>query len=199
MNVDDRLRDLRKATAAQLEPSPRLQHRIESSIDARRSFRWIVTVGVAAAAVAVVMVTLSSFRHDSGQRVITRPPTREEFITAANRRCVAYTVEHDKNIPAARTPEAFAVAAESRVSLLQTTIVDTETVGADSQARGVLETALSRLRRGLELAEQTQQLALAGDVDGAVVAFRAQENAVNEAAGVLRAYGAEDCRVPPRP
>jgi hypothetical protein len=72
-------------------------------------------------------------------------------------------------------------------------------VGADADARRVLDIALSNLRRGLELAEQTQQLALSGDVDGAAIAFRAQENAVNESAGVLLAYGAEDCRVAPKP
>lgn len=199
MNVDDRLRDLRAATAEQLEPSPRLRHRIESSMEPRRSSRWIITVGLAAAAVAVFLIAFSSFRHDSGQQVLSRPPTREEFIAAANRRCLAYTAEHDKDIPAARTAEAFAVAAERRVSLLRTTIADAESVGADADARRVLDIALSNLRRGLELAEQTQQLARSGDVDGAAVAFRAQENAVNESAGVLLAYGAEDCRAAPRP
>lgn len=194
MNVDERLRDLRATTADQLHPSPGLRHRIEVSIDAPRSSRSVMTLAVAAAAVVVLVVALASFRHDGGQRVITRPPSREEFVAAANRRCLNYTSEHDKVVPVFPTPEAFALAAENRIAIIQKAIADARTVGAAPEANDVLTAALAQLRRGLDLAELTKQLAGAGDADGAATAYQAEEEAVRQAALALADYGAQDCR-----
>ena len=194
MNVDERLRDLRATTADRLHPSPGLRRRIEASVDAPRSSRWVMTLAVAAAAVVVLVVALASFRHDGGQRVVTRPPSREEFVAAANQRCLDYTSEHDKVVPVFATPEAFALAADNRIAIIQAAIADAKTVGAAPGANDVLAATLAQLRRGLDLAEQTRQLAAAGDPDGAAAAYQAEEEAVRQAALALADYGAQDCR-----
>src|SRR5947209_116193 len=177
MNVEDRLRDLRRATADQLHPSPRLRHRIEDSIDRPRSMRGVTALALAAAAVLVVAVL--PLRHDAGQRVATRPPTRDEFVAGADQRCLAYTTDHDKVVPTFPTPEAYALAADNRVVIINRAIVDTETLGAPPEARNVLAAALADLQHGLDLAQQTKQRALAGDVDGAAAAYQGEEDAVN--------------------
>lgn len=199
MNVDDRLRDLRRATGEQLYPSPRLRRRIEASVDAPRSARRVMTFAVAAAAVVVMAIAVTSPRHDPGKRVVTRPPTRSEFVAGANQRCLAYRTEHDAVVPTFGTPQAFAVAADNRIAIIAKAIDGAQALGASPEAGDVLAAAVADLRRGLDLAEQTRRRAEAGDVEGAAAAFQGEEDAVNQAAAVLAAYGAEDCRPPGGP
>jgi len=199
MNIDDRLRDLRRATGYQVHPSPGLLHRIQASVDAPRPSRWVTTVALTAVAAMVLVIAVLPFRHDGGQRVATRPPTREEFVAAADQRCLAYREQHDRVVPTFPTPEAFAMAADNRIPIIEKAIADAETLGAPPEARAALATALAHLHRGLDLAVQTRQRAGVGDADGAATAFQGEEDAVDQAAAVLADYGARDCRPPQGP
>ena len=74
--VEERLRDLRRATAERVHPSPALLGRIEASLEPRPPRRWVLRVAIVAVAAAVVAVALGMADAQS----IGAPPEAQSVL-----------------------------------------------------------------------------------------------------------------------
>jgi hypothetical protein len=192
--VDDRLKDLRRATGEQVVASVDLLGRITGSVERRRPTRWTFGVAFAAALAAVVAVALLGRAPEQRQQVISRPPTNQEFLAAANQRCREYQTQTAPAIVLFPSAPAYALAAENRVAAITRSISQAESLGAPPEAQQLLADAIANLRAGLRLAQEAKERAAASDVEGAGRAFDGAEAAVSRAGNAFADHGAEDCR-----
>ena len=197
--VEERLRDLRRATAERVHPSAALLGRIEASLEPRTPRRWVLRVAVVAVAAAVVAVALVAGHRDRSEHVVSRPPTRQEFIAAANARCRAFTAARDRVTVVFATPEAYGLAADNLAAAIQQGTADAESLGAPPDAEPVLADVLSHLHAALYQVQVTKDRATAGDVDGAAAAYAAANQEIDQAGAAAARYGATDCQLPGQP
>lgn len=194
--VDERLRDLRRATAERVHASPALLARIEASLEPRAPRRWALRVAVVAAAAAVVAVALLAGHRDRSEHVVSRPPTRQEFIAAANGRCRDFTAARDRVTVVFPTPEAYGLAADNLAAAVQQGSAAAESLGAPADAEPVLADVLSHLRAALDQVQVVKDRATALDVDGAAAAYAAANQEIDQAGAAAARYGATDCQLP---
>jgi hypothetical protein len=197
--VEERLRDLRRATAERVHPSPALLGRIEASLEPRPPRRWVLRVAVVAVAAAVLAVALVAGQRDRSEHVVSRPPTRQEFIAAANARCRAFTAARDRVTVVFPTPEAYGLAADNLTSAVGQGMADAQSIGAPPEAQSVLADVMSHLRAALDQVQVTKERATARDVDGAAAAYAAANQEIDQAGAAAARYGATDCQLPGQP
>lgn len=192
--VEERLQELRRATAERVRPSPGLLSRIEASLEPRPPRGWVLRV--AAVAAAVVAVVVMTGHRDRSERVVTRPPTRQEFIAAADARCRDFTVARDRVTVVFPTPEAYGLAADNLAAAIHQGAADAESLGAPTDAEPVLADVLSHLRGALDQVEVMKDRASARDVDGAAAAYAAANDQIDQAGAAAARYGATACQLP---
>ena len=190
--VEERLQELRRATAERVRPSPGLFSRIEASLEPRPP--WVLRV--AAVAAAVVAVVVMTGHRDRSERVVTRPPTRQEFIAAADARCRDFTAARDRVTVVFPTPEAYGLAADNLAATIQQGAADAESLGAPTDAEPVLADVLSHLRGALDQVQVMKDRASARDVDGAAAAYAAANDQIDQAGAAAARYGATACQLP---
>ena len=194
--VEERVLDLRRATAQRVHPSPALLSRVEASLEPRPPRRWALRVAVVAVAAAVVAVALVAGHRDRSEHVVSRPPTRQEFIAAANARCRDFTAARDRVTVVFATPEAYGLAAGNLGAAIEQGTADAESIGAPPEAEGVLADVLSHLRAALDQVQVVKDRATARDVDGAEAAYAAANQEIDQAGAAAARYGAADCQLP---
>ena len=194
-DVESRLRELRRATEHQVRPSPDLLRRIESSLEPRAGRRWPQAVALAAA-VAVVVVAVASMRvgRDDQQRVLTRPPTRGEYVEAMNQRCQEYVREVDEVQVLFPTPEAYVLAAENRITALDRSLERMRFVGAPPDGSDLLQQVTSGAAVARASAQRALAAAQAGDAVAAGAALAESDASVDQVGNLLADYGADLCR-----
>lgn len=198
-SVEERVRDLRRATAQRVQPSPTLLSRIEASLEPRPARRWVLRVGVVAVAAAAMAFTLVAGHRQRSEHVVSRPPTRQEFIAAANARCRDFTAARDRVTVVFPTPEAYGIAADNLAAAIQQGAADAESIGAPRDAEPVLADVLSHLNAALAQVQVVKDRATARDVDGAASAYAAANQEIDQAGAAAARYGATDCQLPGQP
>jgi hypothetical protein len=198
-SVEERLQDLRRATAERVHPSPALLSRIEASLEPRPPRQWVLRAAVVAVAAAVLVVALVAGHRDRSEHVVSRPPTRQEFIAAANARCREFTAARDRVTVVFPTPEAYGLAADNLAATIQQGTAEAESLGAPPDAAPVLADVLSHLGAALDHVRVTKDRATAGDVDGAAAAYAAANQEIDQAGTAAARYGATDCQLPSQP
>lgn len=192
-DVDNRLRDLRRATQGRIRPSPELLSRIEASVSPRTWWRWPMAMAIGAMTVIVATVALLQGGTED-EHVASRPPTQAEFGAAMNQRCAEFVAETDSVVLLFATPEAYALAAENRISALTRSLERLQSVGAPAGSPGLLLEVRSQAARAQGHARAALDAAQAGDTARASAELQQFDDAVNGLGTLLADYGAEQCR-----
>jgi hypothetical protein len=192
-DIESRLRDLRRATERQVRPSPGLLARIERSIEPRSRQRWPQLIAVAAMAVVVLVITTIPGGRDD-VRVVSGPPTQEEYLEAMNQRCDEYVRETADSRVIFPTPEAYRLAAENRIAALARTLERIRTIGAPPGADRLLQQVSVEATAAQSAAQAALKAAEVRDSALAAAAMAEVDAAINRAGDLLADYGAERCR-----
>lgn len=192
-DIETRLRDLRRATERQVRPSPGLLARIERSLEPRSRLRWPQLIAVAVMAVVVLVIAVIPGSQDD-VRVVSRPPTQEEYLEAMNQRCDEYVRETAEAQVIFPTPEAYRLAAENRIAALTLSLERFATIGAPPGAAQLLQQVSTEATSAQVAAQAALAAAQVKDPARAGAAMAEADAAVNRAGDLLADYGAERCR-----
>jgi hypothetical protein len=196
--LDDRLRELARATHAQIEPSPGLFSRISEATEERpahiRVLRRPLAVAAAAGIAAAIVVGVGVVARAPGRRtpaevqVGSQRVTRQEWISQVNRGCQQGVGPFSQAQVVFPTARAYSVAAAVMIPMAQPM-----TGPFPPDAAPLVAAVNADLHDALVQLEAVRARAAAGDVTGATSAYDAANADFNEASAALVAYGATAC------
>jgi hypothetical protein len=198
-SLDERLRELARATHEQVEPSAELLGRIRIATDARPGFAWPRPRMLAAAAAVVAAATAASIgfaTHDRGAhhtQVAAAPLSRGQFLVAAAQACDDLGAAQAQNQVVFPTPAGYQAVARGMTSTVSHALSQIQDGIRPPDAAATVTAVEADLRGALTQLDLVATRAAGGDTTGAQNALNAAQQALTNADAALATYGAAQC------